>query len=427
MASWFSSCWIYLWIIVIFRKLSADSTYSPSRYTIHRTDVTFDKATEDCFPGVLTTLASEQEVASVLGLISESVLPRSEFTFWVGLKKAKNECVVPTLPLRGFKWTEDGSQESQVSRWVKEPQNTCTTVRCAVLQGEFDGSTVTRWGLIPVTCKNTYQFICKLRDTQTRRTSDDRETTIKPGIPEPKPAATEPLEPATTEPKLPRQGPEPETDLKLKTEPELKGPDTGPVSGPALGLDSCHHPRIPGSRSLSPDPNNSSRILVDCWSTDQLELHCWGRPAVWHLLDNSPANFTTVCQPCSNGFRKDAFADCVDIDECSSAPCRHTCLNTEGSYRCVCSDEHGRHHNESSPVCTDTMKIDDSSSLSGILIPVLVAVVALVVLVVLVAVTVKCCLMKRSKKRSMKKSEKMAMKNKDGQDSFATANEKAAT
>lgn len=190
----------------------------------------------------------------------------------------------------------------------------------------------------------------------------------------------------------------------------------------------CQHPHIPSARSLILDPDNSSRILVECWSSVQLELRCLGRPAVWRLMDDSPANFTTICDPCEDGFQKDTSGNCVDVDECGGggAPCRHTCLNTAGSYRCVCSDENGKHRDEDSPVCTDTAVTGDSSSLSGILIPVLVAVSALVVLVVLVAVTVKCSLMRRSKRRAIKKAEKMAMKSKDDKDSFQSANEKVA-
>uniref|UniRef100_A0A665ULV0 C-type lectin domain-containing protein n=1 Tax=Echeneis naucrates TaxID=173247 RepID=A0A665ULV0_ECHNA len=304
----------------------------PQNYTIQHTMLPFDKAMEDCSPGVLTTLATEQQAAEILRLISMSVPPQRQLTFWVGLRKAKSECVVLDLPLRGFRWTEDGSQESQVDRWLGDPQKTCTTTRCAALQVEFNQSVVTKWGLLAVPCKNSYKFIYK----------------------------------NTTEPAAPGLG-----------------------SGTTLG-----------SRS----------IQVTCWSGIQLQLHCWGNPAVWRFLDDSPANLTAICQLCAGGFQKDAFGNCVDVDECSPGnSCRFTCLNTLGSYRCVCSDENGKHYDEGSAACADT-ETDNNSLLSGILVPVLVVVAVLVLLVVVVVVAVKCCLKKRSKTRS----EKMLMKNKDG-------------
>lgn len=443
MASWFRCCWISLWMVYVLVRNVLPELVSPSNYTVHHTEVSFDQAIEACSPGALTSLATQHEVEKVLRLVSTSVSPLSqnEFTFWVGLRKVKDECVVPTLPLRGFKWMEDGGEESQVSRWTQEPEHTCTTVRCAAIRGQLNGSMVTRWGLIPVSCKNSYQFICKLRDSMARGTfnpeklatsesepaapetkptvAEPRPVTpepepaapeIKPTVPEPKPATVEPHKPELTletqkpgpnapEPDLPAREPDPE--LKPKTGPEQQEPDPGSVT--MLGPDLCQRPHISTARSIILDPDNSSRIQVECWSV-RLELRCSGQPTVWRLLDDSPANFTTICDMCEEGFQKDFSGNCVDIDECygGGSSCRHICLNTEGSYRCVCSDENGKHHDEDSPVCMDTV--------FTILIPVLVAVA---LLVVLVAVTVKCCLMRRSKKRAMKKVEKMAMRSKD--------------
>ncbi|KAK2826852.1 hypothetical protein Q5P01_021066 [Channa striata] len=429
-----ASSWFGLWIIVLSTDLAADST-SPVSYTMQRSKVTFDKAVNNCLHGVLASLATEQDVSEVHKLVSNSVDLPSNFTIWVGLKKDKKVCINITQPLRGFKWIEDGNEKSQV-QWVEEPKLTCTSVLCAALTGEFDGSTVTRWGLKPVSCKTNSWFICKHtnqtpkdKGTLNKSTTTKQESTAPgpmPTTPEPTKPATQNLEPLATQPvEIPTQ-PQPETDLKSTTGPELVKPQPGPSSVLTVGLDSCQHPVIPLSRSLSLDPSNSSRIQVECWSNYQLELHCGGHPAMWRLPDDSPANFTTICQLCEVGLQKDAYGNCVTINKCHGAPCRHTCLNTVDSLKCVCSDENGKPHKEDSEVCVDSVTAEDNGLLSGILIPVLVAVAVLVVLLVVVVVAVKCCLKRRSKKRAMKKAEKMAMKNKDSSDSFATANEKRA-
>ncbi|XP_042292716.1 C-type lectin domain family 14 member A isoform X1 [Thunnus maccoyii] len=422
MASWLSSCCIYLWIITLLRGVSAEPASTP-KYILNRNEVSFDQAKIKCSPGVLTTLATKQEVADVLQLVSSgSPLEKTRFTYWVGLQKPKNECIVSELPLKGFKWMADGGEEMEMSRWKEEPKGTCTTVRCAVLTGELNRSTVSSWGLLSVSCKTESQFICKLADGQTVRRPED--LTPEPATPESKPPTPE-SKPATPESKPPTPESKPPTPESKPPTPESKPPtpeskpatpepEPEPDAGPES--DSCIHP-VASIRSLSLHPNDSSRILVECWSSVKLELHCSGRPAVWRLQDDSPANFTAICLPCIDGFKKDTSGNCVDIDECGGGggPCRHTCLNTQGSYKCVCSDQDGEYHDEDSQVCT------------GNLIWVIVAVAALIVLVVVIAVTVKCCLMRRSKKRAMKKAEKMDMDSKDGKDSFETANEKTTT
>lgn len=452
MESWICLRWIYCWTVVV----SADLTY-----TIHRSELSFNEALDRCSPAVLTTLATQQEVNDVLKSISTSVSPvQHQFTFWVGLRKLKNECVIPTLSLRGFKWTENGGEEAQVSRWREEPEETCTTVRCAVITGELTGLSVTDWGLTPVSCSSRHQFICKHRDGQMVGPEDpvpentapktELETpethTVTPDpdpekpendttAPEPEPKETESdsvakdLDPEKPETALDRQGP-PVSDLptpiSVTSEPKHPTPqpedelktDVGlePNPRPPSGSTSCANPVINGSRILIPDPDNSSRMGVDCFSGVRLELFCLD--AIWWLLD-APINTSSACSPCHAGFRKDIYGNCVDVDECvvSPSPCRHTCLNTEGSFRCVCSDSDGKPHQEGSVECKD--------ALSGILLLVLVPVGVLVVLVVCTAVLVKCCLMRRSKKRAIKKAEKMAMKNKNGKESCETANERA--
>lgn len=339
----------------------------------------------------------------MLDLISSSMAPpiHAEFTFWVGLRKAKNECMVPVLPLRGFKWTSDGSEVTQVSRWAKEPQHTCTTVRCAALKALVHGSDVALLGLIPASCRTTFPFICKQAELQTP----------KPATPTVEATSAEPEPQRSTMTSDPQNPETPGSGAESNYHPESHN-----RSQQDRGSGSCRRPGPSGARSLILDPKDPDSIQVECWTPAVLvEVRCSGQPALWRLLDGSVANFTSICVPCGDGFHKSSSGTCEDVDECqqTGAPCRSSCLNTLGSYRCVCTDHNGDVVSEDSPTCEDAAGSPSSGGTAGLLIPVLVALVALVVLVVLVAVMIKCCVMRRSKRRAEKKAEQMSMDSKD--------------
>lgn len=395
MSLWFC---ISLWTSFsgVLRNVAAQS---PS-YIPHRSQLTFDEATAACSPGHLTTLATKREVHTVLELISASPPIQDSIKFWVGLRKANKDCMVRELPLRGFKWMADGSEVTQVSQWAVEPEETCATVQCAALRAQANGSTVTEWGLIPVRCRTKHWFICK----------HDGSLTPKPPIP-----TTPNLVPTSAE--LEPRRPTPTSD---KQNPEIPDVEVEPSQGTGFHYGSEPDRGCPPARSSQPrswimDPKDRSRIQVECWTHGVLvEVRCSGQPALWRLLDGSVANFTSICAPCDDGFQKSSSGKCEDVDECSdsSAPCRNTCQNTPGSYRCVCTDENGDVVSEDSPMCKDTAGTPGKGVASGLLIPLLVAVVALVVLLVLVAVMIKCCAMRRSKRRAAKKKG-MSMSTKD--------------
>ncbi|KAK1886859.1 C-type lectin domain family 14 member A [Dissostichus eleginoides] len=453
---WFWFCWV----------LGPVVWASPPLFSLHPSPAIFSEAEAACSPGGLASLFSDQEVSAVLDLVSGS----NRSVFWVGLWKVKDACVDPGLPLRGFSWTGGGSRAPQGVRWAQEPQETCTTLRCAAIRLNQTG---TSWGLIPVSCRNTNPYICKgqgtwvapepgpepgtgpepgaetglgpdtepgseaepepepnqepepehalppeAKPTPQKESEPEQEPTSKPAAPEPseneqhqpsKSITPQPT-PATQDPEpdlKPKFGPEPDLKPDSGTEPDLK-PDSGtePDLKPDSGTepDPCPRPLIAGTRSLRED--NSTQVLVECWSGLQLDLVCSGRPPAWRLTDGSVANQSTACQPCETGFIRTGSGDCEDIDECSrrAGPCRTSCLNTPGSYRCFCIDDAGERHAEDSSVCAPTL---------GFLLPLLVAMAALVVLVVVVAVTVALCMRR-----------KRAMKNKEG---YEPANEKEAS
>ncbi|XP_063738741.1 C-type lectin domain family 14 member A [Eleginops maclovinus] len=387
---WFWFCWV----------LAPSIWASPPLYSLHPSPTMFSLAEASCHPGRLASLSSDQEVSAVLDLVSGS----NHSTFWVGLRKVKDACVDLDLPLRGFSWTGGGSWAPQVVRWAQEPQETCTNLRCAAIRLDLTNTTGTSWGLIPFSCKTEHPSICKGWG-------------IGNPAPEPVPGTGSEPEPE----KRPEHNPEletgPEREPEKIPEPDLK-PDSGPQpalkpdSGPEPDLkpdsgpepDPCPRPLDPGTRSLS--VKNSTSVLVECWSGLQLDLVCSGRPPAWRLTDGSMANLSAACQPCESGFIRNGSGNCEDIDECNggAGPCRTSCLNKVGSYRCFCVDDAGEHHAEDSPVCAPTL---------GFLLPLLVAVAALVVLVLVVVVIVVLCMRR-----------KRAMKNKEG---YEPANEKDAS
>ncbi|XP_061651722.1 C-type lectin domain family 14 member A [Phyllopteryx taeniolatus] len=439
--------------------LTSAAPASGPRYMPHHTAAPFEQAQEACRPHGLASFATARDLARVLGVIAESpsgVPPAGSPAFWVGLKKAKNQCVVPSLPLRGFKWTR-GGEEATETFWAQEPEQTCTSVLCAGLVAKLDGSTVTSWGLVPLSCKTRNHFICNLESEDGGPAGPEsaepellgpkpaepkfagpeptqpEPTGFEPAGPQPagaqpagaqpagtqpagtQPAGTQPVEPESAEPEpegpeLSEQKPElpvpptlepagPESARPEPAEPELREPaEQDPDVGRESVSDSCPHPVVAGARFLSLDPDNSSRIQVDCWSKVRLDLHCRSGAGGWRLPGGAPANLSSVCTPCGTGYRKDASGDCADVDECSGAHgCPHSCVNTAGSFACVCvADPAGA---EDGAACEPTDN-RTPGPFSGALVPALVGVaVALVVLLVVALVTLKCCLRRRSKKK----------------------------
>lgn len=228
-------------------------------------------------------------------------------------------------------------------------------------------------------------------------------------------------------------------------------------------------PKILGPHDITHKDNDPYTLGVSCSGTDSFTLTCSRSTGEWKLVGGTETDIQELCLECQHGYKKDKAGKCVDVDECEQANnCKMMCVNTLGSYNCVCVDDIQNIHIENSETCkkiktslfmsaTDpTNKVQDkptSSSvdkkslpssqptvdsntesgvhieentgdLLNIVIPLIIALMIFVVLVVLIGAAVKYCLMRRARKRAKKRAaalkESVAL---NGSDSMEKVNE----
>ncbi|KAK7152663.1 hypothetical protein R3I93_010777 [Phoxinus phoxinus] len=218
----------------------------------------------------------------------------------------------------------------------------------------------------------------------------------------------------------------------------------------------CRPPDILGTHDKISYPNDTDTCYVHCGSGASFTLKC-SKDLVWTVFDNKNMDISQLCLECKKGYRRDESGSCVDVNECEeSKPCTHRCLNTEGSYKCVCSDNDKDDCDGSKPPTTDLRSNDHSNvnrgksvltqptslpddvttsetdvhveesagDASNIIVPVIIALLIFIVLLVIVAAIVKGCIRRRSTKPSRRKAEAVAL---NGSSSMEKVNEKEET
>lgn len=231
-------------------------------------------------------------------------------------------------------------------------------------------------------------------------------------------------------------------------------------------------PNIFGAHDITEKISDPYTLWVSCTGTDIITLTCSRSTGEWKLVGGTEKDIHELCLECKNGFKKDKDGNCVDVDECKQPNnCTFNCINTQGSYHCMCIDDMGNFHNEDSEKCkkantsliisatdptnkvrdkptsssvdkksppssqptTDTItesgvNIEESTGdLSNIVIPLIIALLIFVVLVVIIVAIVKYCLMRRARKRAKERAaalkESVAL---NGSDSMEKVNEYSA-
>ncbi|XP_052437377.1 C-type lectin domain family 14 member A [Carassius gibelio] len=208
----------------------------------------------------------------------------------------------------------------------------------------------------------------------------------------------------------------------------------------------CPRPEILGQHDMIEPLNDPYTRQIVCQSGARFNLTC-SKDLVWTLVGDKNVDISQLCLECKRGYRRDASGNCVDVDECKeSNTCQEQCLNTEGSYKCICSHNDdgicngsaNSNINRGKPVLTqptslpDVVRMNETvvhtdesvGDISNIIVPVIIALLIFIVLLVIVAAIVKGCLRRRSNKQARRKAEAVAL---NGSSSMEKVNEKEET
>ncbi|KTG34827.1 hypothetical protein cypCar_00033562 [Cyprinus carpio] len=205
----------------------------------------------------------------------------------------------------------------------------------------------------------------------------------------------------------------------------------------------CPRPEILATHDMIEPSNDPYTRQIVCPSGARFNLTC-SKDLIWTLVGDKNVDISQLCMECKKGYRRDASGNCVDVNKCDeSKPCQQPCLNTEGSYKCLCSDNEdgicngsaNSNINRGTSVLTQPTSLPDdvrmnatdvnidksAEDISNIIVPVIIALLIFIVLLVIVAAIVKGCLRRRSIKLTPRKAEAVAL---NGSSSMEKVNEK---
>uniref|UniRef100_A0A674MW44 Thrombomodulin n=1 Tax=Takifugu rubripes TaxID=31033 RepID=A0A674MW44_TAKRU len=272
----------------------------------------------------------ENVLRSLLSNIPRRHQERTQ-TFWIGLKLHKGDCVLAYQPLGGFKWIS-GEEDSSYSNWEKQPASTCTEERCVRVLRPFSGEPHLRW--TAGSCRRPSSYVCKFYFSGMCKAL----VLSGPG----QIAYTAPFSERPQHYKMQLLPFGTYADISCSDQQShlsvCKRQKTGSGSpNCAIHNGGCQH--------FCQQAAGELRCLCqDGYSLEEDGLSCRRVDACTeHLCEHQclPGGAGHSCT-CADGFKLDAnLRNCSDIDECTWAACgQHLCMNSHGSYTCVCRDGH---------------------------------------------------------------------------------------
>ncbi|KAL1254172.1 hypothetical protein QQF64_016401 [Cirrhinus molitorella] len=296
-------------------------------YVVHIESKSFDAAVAVCQEkgGHLMTIRS-QKVSDVLG----GLLNGASGNFWLGLKYADNQCPNSNDELKGFKWVT-GDNTAHYVNW-KSDLAACSPLCVSV------SPKVLKWTERP--CNDRIEgYLCEYDNTgYCPPLSADAPVSYQTpfGF-----KANEELKEipqytnGTLQPLRTKHFCFDGSWLQAPWNCEVfnggcdykcvrKGQGNACICQPGFELDNNG---VTCSKK-DDDPCAFAGCEHNCTPVDNA-FACTCRPGFQLGADGKS------CEDCKPGFNIENGV-CVDDDECESAPCEHDCINTEGSYHCLC-------------------------------------------------------------------------------------------
>uniref|UniRef100_A0A3P9HZW2 Thrombomodulin n=1 Tax=Oryzias latipes TaxID=8090 RepID=A0A3P9HZW2_ORYLA len=334
-------------------------------FTFHMEKANFSKAHQSCTNngGQLMTIRDKHEEDVLQSLLSR--IQRESHskppTFWIGLKLHKKDCVVHGKPLRGFKWVS-GEEDSSYSNWKKNPPLTCTTDRCVMIDYTFSVQDQLKWrargcgGHAFYACKFYFQGMCQPLALH----GPGHISYIAPFSKNPQKSKMN-LLPKGTYSEITCSDQQSHYSVCMELSGTFSWTNPGPFCklempsysvlcsckdgydldedafscriGDLCRPDTCEYQCVMGVSGFfcrCPQGFHLDANLRTCSDIDECQLQtCEGHECV-----NTPGSYKCVCR---DGYEM-LDGECRDIDECKTSTCEHSCLNYAGSFSCRCND-----------------------------------------------------------------------------------------